>query len=84
MFHVDLTFEDQRIILASDDGAVYRGIIADSLSGRAMSTVLTSLQLSYIFAINMDKDGTPQGHEAMYEVLEPLFVNSPQELRPIP
>jgi hypothetical protein len=84
MFHIDATFEDTRIIATSLEGHDYTVLIADNLSGQTGELKLTSKQLSMIFAINLDIDGTPAGYEEFYKQLEPLFEGTPKELRPIP
>jgi hypothetical protein len=84
MFHVDLTFEDTRIIANSDTGSDYIVTISDNHSGVAKVIHLTSKQLGMIFAFNMDYNGEPEGIEQFYAELEPLFVGWPVELRPIP
>lgn len=84
MFHIDTTFEDQRIIAMSHDGHSYDVTITDSLSGDFRNVLLTALQLSYIMAFNLHSDGEPEGYEKMYEELTPIFVGWPQTVRPIP
>lgn len=84
MFHVDLTFEDTRIIANSDNGSNYIVTISDNESGASKVIHLTSKQLAMIFAIYMDADGEPEGFEEMYKHLQPLFDGWPIEVRPIP
>lgn len=84
MFHIDTTFEDTRIIATSFEGHDYNVLIADNLSGQTRELKLTAEQLSMILAINLDSNGTPAGYEEYYKQLEPLFVGTPKELRPIP
>jgi len=85
MFHVDLTFEDMRIVAQSPDGATYHTKFLDNLTGQERVILnLSSNHLRMIFAFNMDNNGEPEGFEKFYEELEPLFVGWPIELRPIP
>ena len=84
MFRVNCTFEDLHINAYSADGKEYVTTISDAWGGEHKTITLTALQLSYIFAFNMDLDGEPEGFEKMYKSLEPLFVGWPNTLRPIP
>jgi hypothetical protein len=84
MFHVDCTFEDMRIIGDSEEGDIYTIEISDNHTGKHKVISITSKQLSYILAFNLDNGGEPEGFEKMYEELEPLFVGWPIELRPMP
>lgn len=84
MFHVDLTFEDTRIIANSDDGSSYIVTISDNRTGESKVIHLSSKELGMIFAFQMDANGMPEGFEDMYEHLEPLFDGWPNYLRPIP
>lgn len=84
MFHVDLTFEDCRILATSTDGKSYEATFTDSLSGDFRNLTITAKQLGMIFAFNMDNDGQPEGFEKFYEELEPIFAGWPNTVRPIP
>lgn len=84
MFHIDATFEDTRIIARSDDGNTYQVLLSDADTGEIHEMTLTQEQLAMVMAFNLSNDGTPQGYEEYYKVLEPLLVNCPPECRPIP
>lgn len=85
MFHVDMTFEDIRIIAdMREKVGIYTTILHDNLTGESRSLDLTPKQLGYVFAFNMDNNGEPEGFEKMYQELEPLLVGIPLNLRPIP
>lgn len=85
MFQIDATFEDIRIHASSETGHDYRCQFSDNFSGEISEDVtLTALQLSYVLQLNLDPDGTPEGFEKMYESLEPIFKDWPNNLRPIP
>lgn len=84
MFHVDLTFEDCRIVASSSNGKKYLTTVTDNFTGEQKAVQLTSKQLAMVFAINMDCNGEPEGFEGYYAELEPVFAGWPNNLRPIP
>lgn len=86
MFHLDVTFEDQRIIANSPDGHQYKCTIYDALTGNNTEILFTAIELSYVLAMNLDPVNTLLAEEIikMYNVLEPLIKHLPLELRPIP
>lgn len=88
MFHIDATFEDIRVIAdgipLSTSGINYDCSFMDHVTGATREIRLTDKQLSMIIQINLDNNGEPVGYEAMYEELEPIFKDWPNELRPIP
>lgn len=85
MFHVDMTFEDTRIIADLREGVnLYTTLVHDNLTNESKVIDLTPQQLAMVFAFNMDNNGEPEGFEQMYVELEPLFVGWPVHLRPIP
>ena len=84
MFHVDVQFEDMRLIAHSVDGSVYDTTITDGLTGADRNLNLTALQLSYILQFNLHNNGEPEGFKKMYVELEPLFIGWPNSVRPIP
>lgn len=84
MFHIDAQFEDTRIVAHSEDGALYETVISDNLTGKSRTVQLSAEQLSYVMQFNLHPDGEPEGMDAMYEVLNPIFEGWPLELRPIP
>jgi len=80
-----MTFNDCRIIASSIDGVMYHATFIDNLSGQTKTIPnLVSAHLGMIVAINLDMDGEPEGYKQFYQELEPLFVDWPNELRPIP
>ena len=84
-FQIIAKFEDTLINASSHDGKTYRLHVSDVLTHDYSPTIeITAQQLDYIMRLNLDNDGTPEGYEQMYEVLEPLFKNWPNLLRPIP
>lgn len=88
MFNIDATFEDCRIqAQAQNEGRVgtdWQATITDNHTGKSKVTVLTPAQLSMVLAFNLDPNGEPDGFEAFYLELEPIFKDWPIELRPIP
>ena len=85
MFHIDCTFEDCRIIATSKDGITYDGTVYDNASGesRSLPTVASDV-VQRILAFNLHPDGEPEGFKESYKILEPLFADWPNNLRPIP
>lgn len=85
MFKVSAVFEDSRINAWSEDGHKYQFNSEDSLTGKISDTIeLSALELSYVMQFNLHPDGTPEGYEKMYEVLEPKFAGWSNCVRPIP
>ena len=84
MFHIDTTFEDTRIIAKADNGFAYDCEIFDGLTGDKKQIQLSADQLSMVLTICLHPDSEPNGYEDMYKVLEPLFKDWPNNLRPIP
>jgi len=84
MFHIDMTFEDMRIVANSDHGFTYDTKFHDNLTGESRSINLSAEQLSFVMQINLHLDGERDGCDKMYDELEPLFKDFPNNLRPIP
>lgn len=88
MFHIKARFEDTQITAVSPEGHTFQVEIQD-ISGlpAAVKRKLIELpadQLSMILQFCLHPDGTPTGYEEYYKVLEPIFAEWPQNLRPIP
>lgn len=84
MFHIDATFEDLRITATSEDGTIYNTTFVDNLEGLSRTIALPAEQLTMILAFNLHCDGEPEGYEKFYTVLEPIFKDWSNNLRPIP
>ena len=85
MFEVSTVFEDSRINAWSETGHTYQFNTKDNLTGEVSPTIeLSALELSYVLQFNLHPDGTPEGYEKMYEVLEPKFADWSNNVRPIP
>lgn len=85
MFDIVAQFEDCRIKAWSTEGKDYQFKVEDTMTDEISDTIsITALQLSYIMQMNLDNDGMPESYEKMYESLEPLFKDWPNNLRPIP
>lgn len=84
MFFVDAVFEDTHFHALSNDGKQYVCRFHDNQTDELKDVTLTAEQLSFIMQINLDNDGEPAGFEKMYESLEPVFKDWPNNLRPIP
>ena len=63
---------------------VYDCIISDNYTGDGKQVQLTDKQLAMVLEFLIDFNGTPAGHEDYYKELEPIFMDWPNHLRPIP
>lgn len=83
MFHIDVTIEDCRLLIDSENGSEYKVRSVDNHSGKEHTFTMTQKQVTATLAIIIDIDGAPEGVDKMYKSLEPLMVNCPKECRPI-
>ena len=83
MFNIEATFELQKIKATSNDGREWAVVI--EFDGEPSGPLkMTDQQLSYLLQFNLHPDGEPEGHEKMREAIEPLFIDIPRHMWPIP
>ena len=85
MYHIDATFEMNRMIFTPNGAEGWLLTIHEGNHGKSSEPIpVTHQQVADILAINLHPDAEPEGHEAMYLRLEPLFRDIGDDLRPIP
>ena len=80
MFHLDMTFEDTRIIANSKDGESYEVQISDLFTGSEVTMELDAVRLAKVVALNLNAEA----FEAFAEGLQPLLEKLPDGLVLIP
>jgi sorbitol-specific phosphotransferase system component IIA len=85
MFHIDATFEGNRLIADSNDGqnwAVQTHCILNNKVGSVIQ--MNHRQLTHVLAFNLHPDGEPEGHEQMRAEVEPLYAGEEIDTIPLP
>jgi hypothetical protein len=80
MFHLDMTFEDTRIIANSKDGESYEVHLCDLFTGSKVTMELDAVRLAKVVAMNLNAEA----FEAFGEDLQPLLGLLPEGLLLMP
>jgi len=80
MFHLDMTFEDTRIIANSKDGESYEVQLSDLFTGNEVTMELDSVRLAKVVAMNLNTEA----FAAFEDGLQPLLRLLPEGLVLIP